>query len=166
MNVIIQSNFKTLTKSKNLLNYLTDSQLSNVSVSPYYSSIGTHIRHILDFYACIFNLSSENKIDLTARDRDGQAESKCESAKCYLNTILEKLENIEFNMDDVVEVYDDLGSGKIAITYTYGALFSQANSHTIHHYAIINYIMTGLNIIMEDSAFGFNPTTPRQPSLN
>ncbi len=59
-----------------------------------------------------------------------------------------------------------LGLGKIEMTYTYDALFSQANSHTIHHYAIINYILDGLKIAFDDADFGYNSTTPKQASLN
>ena len=48
---------------------------------------------------------------------------------------------IDYILKSMVIVTDDLGMGKIEMTYTLGSLFSQANSHTIHHYAIINYIM-------------------------
>ncbi|WP_445733429.1 hypothetical protein [Mariniflexile sp.] len=135
-------------------------------MSPYYSSIGSHIRHILDFYDCIFGTSLDNGIDLTARSRNKKVESECSSAKQYLDSIIDKLMKFECDMNDPVVVFDDLGLGKVEMTYTYGALFAQANSHTIHHYAIMNYILDALNISMEDSDFGYNPTTPKQTSIN
>ncbi|MFD0989033.1 hypothetical protein ACFQ1R_02885 [Mariniflexile jejuense] len=162
MQIIINSTLKTLEKSKYLLDNLNDSSLSDTSVSPYYSSIGTHIRHILDFYECIFNINSNNQIDLTSRSRNKQVESECKSSKQYLNTIIQKLKNFDKNMDETVSVFDDLGLGQVEIPYTYGALFSQANSHTIHHYAIINYILNGLNLAIKDCNFGYNPTTLKQ----
>ncbi|MBP0905222.1 hypothetical protein ACFSKN_18020 [Mariniflexile gromovii] len=166
MDVIIQSTLKTLEKSKTLLNYLNDTTFSDASVAPYYSSIGNHLRHILDFYDCIFNKKINNEIDLTARSRNKEVETACYSAKTYLNSIIEKLNTFELAMTDSLLVTDDLGLGKVTMTYSYGALFAQANSHTIHHYAIINYIMEGLNISLKDSEFGYNPTTPKQTSLN
>lgn len=166
MNIIIQSTLKTLEKSKYLLNNLTDDVLCNATVSPYYSSIGSHIRHILDFYDCVFNLNSEGEIDLTARSRNKEVETECVIAKQYLSSIIERLTGFEFNMNNSVLVFDDLGLGKIEMTYTYGALLAQANSHTIHHYAIINYILDGLNVSIDDTDFGYNPTTPKQNSLN
>lgn len=162
MNIIIQSTLNTLIKSKTLLDNMNDEALCNSSVAPYYSSIGTHIRHILDFYDCIFSPDSSGMVDLTARSRNRDIESKCCNAKNYLNSIEEKLSSTDFDMNDIVKVIDDLGLGKIEMTYTLGALFSQANSHTIHHYAIINYILKGLNIVFDDSEFGYNPTTPKQ----
>lgn len=161
MNIIIQSTLNTLQKAESLLNSLSDSQLSDSSVVPYNSSIGSHLRHILDFYDCIFNYDTNLKIDLTARSRNKKVECECCTARDYLNTIIKKLEFFDLNKDTKVVVIDDLGLGKTEIMYTFSALLSQANSHTIHHYAIINYILEGLNISFKDSDFGFNPTTPK-----
>ena len=91
MNLIIQSTLKTLQKSQILLDNLCNDQLCDSSVSPYYSSIGTHIRHILDFYDCIFNVNTEDKVDLTARSRNKDVESDCECAQDYLNLIIGKV---------------------------------------------------------------------------
>ena len=162
MDIIIQSSLKTLRKTKSLLDKLEDDTLCDTSISPYNSSIGTHIRHILDFYDCIFNLNSHNIIDLTSRSRSKDVESKCCCAENYLNSIVEKLSSSNLNMNDTVNVIDDLGLGKTEIKYTIGAVFSQANSHTIHHYAIINYILDRLGIIVDDNDFGYNPTTPKE----
>ncbi|RED46092.1 hypothetical protein [Seonamhaeicola aphaedonensis] len=161
MDIIIESTLKTLKKSRSLLEKISDKELCNTSISPYHSSIGSHVRHILDFYDCIFNKNSDNLIDLTARSRNRAVETKCCTALSYLSFIEEKLKTAEFNMSDTVIVIDDLGLGKIEMQYTMASLFSQANSHTIHHYAIINYILKGLNINFEDTDFGYNPTTPK-----
>ena len=161
MNIIIQSTLKTLQKSQSLLNNLTDEQLCNASVPPYHSSIGSHIRHILDFYECVFEVNSQNQIDLTARSRNTDVEEQCDCAKDYLNLIISKLNTLDFDMEKTVSVIDDLGLGTIKIPYTYGSLLAQANSHTIHHYAIINYIFDNLGIIINDDEFGYNPTTPK-----
>ncbi|TXG35076.1 DinB family protein [Seonamhaeicola maritimus] len=161
MDIIIESTLQTLQKSRYLLEKLDDSDLCNTSISPYYSSVGTHVRHILDFYDCVFNITQENIVDLTARSRNRDVESQCCNALSYLSMIEDKLQSSKFEMDKVVTVIDDLGLGKIEMQYTMASLFSQANSHTIHHYAIINYILEGLNITFEDSDFGYNPTTPK-----
>lgn len=166
MNIIIQSTLKTLQKSKTLLANLTDEQLCDSTVSPYYSSIGSHIRHILDFYDCVLNIDSDSRIDLTARSRNKDVESHCLDATSYLNAIIKKLQKLDCEVDDIITVIDDLGLGKIEIQYTFGALFAQANSHTIHHYAIINYIFDRLGLVIKDEDFGYNPTTPKASTLN
>lgn len=165
MNIIIQSTLKTLQKSQVLLDHLSNTQLCDASVPPYHSSIGTHIRHILDFYDCIFNVDSKNSVDLTARSRNKDVEVDCGCAQDYLNRIVEKLNSVSFSVNNSVLVIDDLGLGKTEIPYTYGSLLAQANSHTIHHYAIINYIFDSLGIVINDDDFGYNPTTPKQVTL-
>lgn len=159
MNIIIKSTINTLLKSKLLLSFLTDKQLSDETVSPYYSSIGSHIRHILDFYDCVLN-AKHNSVDLTERKRNRNVEISCESAIYYLNDIINKLTEINFKKDELFLVNDDLGLGKVDISYTFSGLLAQANSHTIHHYAIISYILAGLNLSFDDETFGYNPTTP------
>lgn len=165
MELLIKSTLNTLLKSKTLLSLLTNEQLSNESVSPYYSSVGSHLRHILDFYDCIFNINN-NKVDLTARKRNNDVEKDCNSANSYLDNIIDNLNQIIDIEDKEILVIDDLGLGKIEIKYTFSALLSQANSHTIHHYAIINYILNGLSINLEDNSFGLNPTTPEKIILD
>ena len=118
MNLILQATLKTLEKSKFLLENLSDEQFCDASVAPYYSSIGSHVRHILNFYESICNFNAQNEIDLTVRNRDKKVETGCEAAKCKLIYLIEKLKTIDFTMTDSVLVIDDLGLGKIQMTYT------------------------------------------------
>ena len=80
--------------------------------------------------------------------------------------MIEKLNTKEFSRAEIMPVIDDLGLGKIQMTYTYGAILSQANSHTIHHYAIINYILNGMKMPIKDYEFGYNPTSIETRLLN
>ncbi|MFH6770217.1 hypothetical protein V8G56_15810 [Gaetbulibacter aquiaggeris] len=162
MNDIIVSTLKTLNKTNQIISILNNDLLCNATIPPYRSSIGSHIRHILDFYDCILNRASEAYIDLTLRRRSVLVETNCTEALKYYKAITSKLNNITYNFEDEIYVIDDLGNGKIKIRYTIGALFAQANSHTIHHYAIINYIMNGLELEIKDTSFGYNPTTPNK----
>jgi len=163
MNIIVQSSIQTLDKSKLLLKNLSDEELSDHSISPYYSCIGSHLRHILDFYDCILDGITQNSINLIERKRDERMH--CDSDYAYLNVerIVKALQNIEkIDLSDTYMVKDDLGLGQVEIKYTLGAILAQANSHAIHHYAIISYILDRLEIPMKDVSFGYNPTTPRQ----
>jgi len=166
MNIVIQSSIHSLKKSNNLINSLTNDVLSNQSVSPYYSCIGSHIRHILDFYDCIIEGFPNRNIDLTNRKRDLKMHECCDYAIKNINRVISNLESMsEIGVDTMLIVSDDLGLGKTNITYTFGALLAQANSHAIHHYAIVSYILDRLNIAIEDENFGYNPTTPK-PEVN
>ena len=161
-NGILKASYTTLSKSKTLLARLSNDQLCDSTIPPYYSSIGSHIRHILDFYKCIFAGIDNNLVDLTNRERDTKVENDCNCATDYLEQTLNSLTNFDLDMNNEIEVLDDLGHGTLRIKYTFGSLLAQANSHTIHHYAIINYILDKLSIKMEDEDFGLNPTSPKK----
>lgn len=162
MNIIVNSSISTLNKSKLLLQNLTDDELSNSSVSPYYSCIGSHIRHILDFYDCILNGIKTNSIDLINRKRDERMHIDCDFAVYNVERVVNDIKQLaDMDMSGLYLVNDDLGLGDVSIEYTLGAVLAQANSHAIHHYALISYILDRLNIPIKDETFGYNPTTPK-----
>lgn len=165
MSLLIDSCLTTLESTKTLLTKLPNDLYSDKSVAPYYSSIGSHVRHILDFYNCIIN-EHENQVDLTKRERNLKVETNCEIALDYLKYLQKELQEMNPDENRLIYVCDDLGSGTIELNYTFGALMAQANSHTIHHYAIINYILSSLGVSLQDSRFGFNPTTPVSEETN
>lgn len=168
MKLIVEANLTTLYKSKVLLSLLTNKQLANDTVPPYHSSIGSHIRHIIDFYSCIITgLKSSSTIDLIHRERDERMHYDCDHAGCVLDEIMNDFDVFSnYKETYLVKVVDNLGLGNVTIDYTLGALLAQANSHAIHHYAIINYIMDRLEININDDTFGYNPTTPIRVSQN
>jgi uncharacterized damage-inducible protein DinB len=162
MNIVLKSSIATLQKSINLLNALSDDTLSNTSIPPYYSCIGSHIRHILDFYDCILIGLPTNEVDLTSRKRDEKMHCDCNYASKNVSRVIKQMQALSLvDLHQTIEVYDDLGLGKTKIPYTLGSLLAQANSHAIHHYAIINYMLDRLGVQVNDESFGYNPTTPR-----
>ena len=159
---IITSSIHNLNKSKELLNVLSDDHLKDCSVPPYHSCIGSHIRHILDFYDCIFDGLSQNNVDLTKRKRDLSMHESCDLALDNVHRVINNLQSLEStDYKQELLVIDDLGLGKTQIPYTLGGLLAQANSHAIHHYAIISYILDRLGIQVQDDSFGYNPSTPK-----
>ncbi|KAB1067283.1 hypothetical protein F6U93_12780 [Tamlana haliotis] len=161
MDIIMKSVIKTLENVEVVLTNLTNEHYSNASIGPYHTSVGAHIRHILDYYMCILSKNEAGMVDLTARRRQVAVEENCVIALDYYETIKELLVSSRLPLNDRVVVIDDLGLGKIELDYTYAALLSQANSHTVHHFAIINYILTQLNVQITDANFGYNPSTPK-----
>lgn len=157
---------KNLQRGVTLLNSISDEQYSNTSIAPYYSSIGGHIRHILDVFDCIFDGLNTKKVDLTARKRNQLAETQTAVGIQYFNQIMEKLASLkETDFNQMVQVSDDLGMGMVTVNYTLASALIQAHSHAIHHFASIGYIISQLGIELPDADFGFNPTTPKNQEL-
>lgn len=158
---------QNLNRGINLLNSISDQEYSNNSTAPYYSSIGVHMRHILDVFSCVFQGIEEGEIDLSSRQRNELAERKVSVGLDYFEQIISQLNDINYeDLDKVVKVKDDLGLGMVTANYTLAAALIQAHSHAIHHFASIGYIISQLGINLPDSDFGYNPTTPRTDMIN
>ena len=153
---------KNLERGINLLNSISEEEYSNTTIAPYYSSIGGHMRHILDVFDCVFDGLECGDINLIKRKRNSLVEEKNTEGIEYFKTIISKLEKIENkDLNQIVKVSDDLGQGVITANYTLSAILIQAHSHAIHHFASVGYIISQLGIALPDEDFGFNPTTPK-----
>ena len=164
---MIPAIIQNLNRGINLLNSINDQEYANNSTAPYYSSIGIHMRHILDVFNCIFEGIEKRQIDLSARQRNELAETKVAVGLDYFDRIIALLKEVqEDDLDKIVEVKDDLGLGMITANYTIAAALIQAHSHAIHHFASIGYIISQMGINLPDGDFGYNPTTPRGDMIN
>ena len=160
---MIPAIIQNLNRGINLLNSINDQEYSDVSTAPYYSSIGIHMRHILDVFNCIFQGIEKGQIDLSARQRNELAETKIAIGLSYFNEIITQLEDVRSeDLNKMVQVKYDLGLGMITANYTLAAALIQAHSHAIHHFASIGYIISQMGINLPDGDFGYNPTTPRE----
>ena len=158
---------KNLNRGIKLLNSITDEQYSNTSTPPYFSSIGSHMRHILDVFSCIFNGMESKKVDFSARERNPLAEQTTAAGIEYFNTIIEKLHQLsDDDYEMMISVTDDLGTGKVTANYTLASALIQAHSHAIHHFATIGFIINRLGVELPDEDFGYNPTTPKKELVN
>lgn len=164
---MINAIVNNLDRGVKLLNSIDDAQYSDVSVAPYFSSIGGHMRHVLDVFDCIFEGLETKKVDLAARKRNELSEQKIAFGLNYFNEVITKLNTLNnIDLDQIVEVQDDLGLGVVVQNYTLGSALIQAHSHAIHHFASLGYLVNQLDIALPDNNFGYNPTTPRTQEMD
>ncbi len=153
---------KNLLVGMRLLSTLTTDQYRDTSVEPYHSSIGGHVRHILDIFDCIFSGLENGRIDLTQRSRNEIAELDIQAGQDYFKATLTQLHALrQSNLSQIIDVSDDLGLGMVTAKYTIAAALISAHSHAIHHFASLGYVLTRLDINLPHEDFGINPTTPR-----
>ncbi|SNR30193.1 DinB family protein [Lutibacter flavus] len=158
---------KNLNRGIKLLQCISNEDYCNTSIAPYYSSIGTHMRHILDVFDCIFEGLDKSDINLVNRKRNELSENYKEHGINYFNATLDKLKSLKTeDFNKIVKVTDDLGLGLITANYTLGGILIQAHSHAIHHFASVGYVISQLGIELPDEDFGFNPTTPKIKPVN
>ncbi len=159
--LIISSINQNLNNAIALLDVIDSNTYKDTSVGPYYSSIGSHIRHTLDFFDCIIDGLDSNNIDLTARKRDEILSTNQKAAIQHIYELQETLLSyVDVNTDYLIHVTDNMGQGKITVSYTLESILTHANSHAVHHYATIGYILENLGKEIKIPGFGYNPTTP------
>ena len=158
---IIDPAIANLKQSKVLFTDLTPDLYASKSAAPYYSSIGGHMRHILDIFQCIFNGLESKFIDLTDRKRGTIVEKDPVEGLKYLYKVISELEGIS-DMDPgiAVTIKDNLGMGLVEVPTTLGGGLNQAHSHAIHHFACIGYLLHIHGAELPNRVFGYNPTTP------
>src|SRR5210317_1810778 len=123
---------KNLDRGIHLLNAISDGQYSNTTIAPYYSSIGGHMRHILDVFDCIVEGLKTGEINLINRKRNELAENFTEQGLVYFEQVLNDLDALRTeDFDQIVSVTDDLGLGPVKANYTLAAVLIQAHSHAI-----------------------------------
>jgi len=154
---------KNLQRGINLLNAISDEQYSDTSVGPYHSTIGSHMRHVLDVFSCILKGLDNHLVDFSVRERNELAETYTSKGIEYFTTIISELKNIkQEDFKKTIKVTDDMGLGKEIVDYTIAGTLMQAHSHAIHHFASIGYLIYQLEIELPDADFGFNPTSPKK----
>ncbi|WP_341222308.1 hypothetical protein [Polaribacter atrinae] len=67
---MIEAIEKNLQRGISLLNTISNEQYSDNSVAPYYSSIGCHMRHILNVFSCVLVGVESQSIYLNKRNRN------------------------------------------------------------------------------------------------
>lgn len=150
-----------------LLSSISDEAYGDCCVPPYFSSIGGNMRHILDFYSCIFNGLEKGHIDFTQRNRNELIEQKTALGINYFNEIIAKINKLDIStFGDLIKVTDNLGKGNVTIDYTIASTLAQAHSHAIHHYALVGLIINQLGLELPEADFGYNPTTPKKEIAN
>ena len=161
MKRIVNAAVENLLRAEPLLKTISKETYTDTSAGPYNSSIGAHLRHILDIFLCIIKGLESRNVDLTDRKRGTMAEKDLEEALKYLYQVIAHLQGM-VNLDPnlAISIVDDLGQGRVKIASTLASGLCQAHSHAIHHFACIAYLlyMNGENI--PDGKFGYNPTTP------
>jgi uncharacterized damage-inducible protein DinB len=135
---------------------------STSSLSPG-GSVGGHFRHCLDFYGCLLDGLPSGRIDYTARARDRAVESQPQRCIEGFRSVIARLEALR--NDDAqrpLSVRGDGGpdEGTGWSRSTLGRELQFLLSHTIHHFALIGFMLRASGMELEPS-FGVAPTTLR-----
>lgn len=127
------------------------------------SSIGQHVRHVLEFYLCLLNGVQSGVVNYDLRERNLELESELETALDTIDCIIAKLHHM-VDQENLVLQGDSgvLDSMPFSIETNLQRELVYNLEHSIHHQAIIKI---GLNDLCHGSIlskeFGIAPSTLR-----
>lgn len=126
------------------------------------SSIGAHIRHILDRFHCFFAGQAGASIDYDARKRDQEIEHNLEAATFALASVARRIEQLGESSigNELIVVKESVlpSSPAVEISSTVERELMGLITHSIHHLAIISLLAKSFGHQI-DSDFGKAPST-------
>lgn len=136
-----------LIELKEVLAQITDDEFSMPLEILSGSTLGMHLRHILEFYQCLFQALPGRKLNYDLRQRDREMEvdkTKCQVSLCKLiNELTVQKADIPL---ELTADYSGRGKGcEVCIATTYYRELLYNVEHCVHHLAIIKIGMKTLN---------------------
>jgi len=163
--VLLDTNIGWLRQAQLLVEQLNDDSFlcSPKGLAPH--RVGSHLRHVLEFYECFLDGIQYSLIDYDARRRDESIERSRHQAAERIGSILRRLEDDPLvQMDSIVLVrMEDAEAGKpqnLHLTSSVSRELQALSSHTIHHFALIAVTLRALGLEV-DPDFGMSPSTLR-----
>ncbi|MCB0374777.1 MAG: hypothetical protein KDD04_02550 [Sinomicrobium sp.] len=161
----ITANFQQL---KDILYQLSDEQLSRKLPVLNYSTIGMHIRHIIEFYCCLMESRTTGRVDYDSRKRDIELETRSRKCIAVLDDILDFIATN--SQDFPINLKADYSLKKedpIILSTTFYRELLYNIEHTVHHMAIIKIGIGELNdaAIRIDENFGVAVSTIRNKTI-
>jgi len=126
-------------------------------------TVGSHVRHCLDFYVSFLDGVGAGRIDYDDRRRDAELETVPARALQVFGEVTGRLEEIRAADRDATLLVRGDGSARGGGAWTRSSIGRELQfllSHTIHHFALIGFMLraTGLEV---DALFGVAPSTLR-----
>ena len=119
------------------------------------STIGQHIRHIVEFYQCLLQGYDEGIVIYDKRKRDNVIETNVSVAGEALIAIIDSLDRA----DKALFLEYELNKEKIILQSTYTRELMHNLDHSIHHMALIKIAVNELTTIKLSHNFGVAPAT-------
>lgn len=136
--------------------YALNIQILNASVSQ-------HVRHILEFYICLFDGLQSGIINYDKRKRDPRIENDKAFTLELINEIKENIDNQTLNDDLSLDLkYGEEAEDIIRLSTNFYRELAYNIEHTIHHLAIIKpAIIEHFNYVALPEHFGIASSTVR-----
>lgn len=157
---MIKANQQVLEQAIGLVRLLDDDQYRDAR--PPWSSVGAHLRHVIEHYQSFVEGLPQAEIDYDARRRDPTIEASRTRAIEVLAALIEQLDRVRHEpADRPVSVQLQCEADAVEPTWagsTVGRELQFLLSHAVHHYALIKMLLSADGMVL-DEEFGTAPST-------
>jgi len=122
-----------------------------------HSSIGQHVRHIIELYTCLEDGYTNGTVNYEKRKRDHRIENDKTLALALLDNIAEGL--AKGNKSLVLEAAYGLDTEPVQFDTNYYREIAYNLEHTIHHMALIKVGIGEVSDMQVPGEFGVAPST-------
>jgi len=159
--MLITQNINRLSELKSLIDFINESDFFKSDEMLSGSTIGEHIRHIIEFYQCIVNESSSGKIHYDGRKRDRRIETDKDFAKRTIDEVISGMHNVRLDHPIIVQAsHMNIESDIIELNSSFGRELAYAMDHMIHHLAILKISLRSRGYELDEN-LGVAPSTVR-----
>ncbi len=131
------------------------------------STIGQHVRHIIEFYQCLMNGYNTTIVNYDNRGRDKMIEESREFALQCINKILFDIKNLSLKKEITLEIFYENENEPLRLSTTVERELVYNIEHAIHHMALIKIGIKEINEkIILPSEFGVAVSTIRYQQQN
>jgi hypothetical protein len=158
---LIDANIALLQQALSLLARVDQERYSRSPSALAPHRMGSHLRHVMEFYECFLDGLATSQIDYDARKHDPSIESDRNKAADQISLIIFRLQAASWVPSDrAVAVRMDNCARDIYVNSSVGRELQALTSHTIHHFALIAVALRLHGVELEHS-FGMSPSTLR-----
>lgn len=161
---LVATNVGWLRQALELVGELDDARFASAPKTLAGYKVGSHLRHILEFYECFLSGIESLRIDYDARRRDETVESSRFAASERIRPLIRRLEHDPRLLEDtalLVRIENSAGrAGDPWLSSSIGRELQALSSHTIHHFALIAVTLVAHGVAV-DPDFGMSPSTIR-----
>jgi uncharacterized damage-inducible protein DinB len=127
------------------------------------SSVGQHMRHVLEFYLLLVSGSFSGTISYDKRQRDKRIESDVDFALKTVEHLLAGIDTLDVDMDVKFDAdYSVAGQGDKHLNSSVGRELAYCIEHSIHHQALIKAGLIALGLSnLTNNNFGVAYSTIR-----
>ncbi len=149
---------KQLFEIKSILNRVEDADYSKNIALLENGTLGRHVRHILEFYECLFISNVGDTVCYDNRKRNLLLEENVRFACDYIDEIIDRIEEVQINkrllLKSKYEADEIIMETSLFREITYNI------EHTVHHLAIMRIaISSELKYIDLSDTFGYADST-------